>query len=107
MTDQLKELRVSNDAIHNPSELRRRIKDEGYLFFKRLQDPEKLRALRRRMLTVIQAGGWIVADSDPMDGIADISRQCTEGDVGYTDVYHEVYPTSPSGQWSGVPTKDY
>jgi hypothetical protein len=26
-----------------------------------------------------------------MDGIANVAAQCTEGDIGYTDVYHEVY----------------
>lgn len=91
MDDQLKELRVSNDAMNDPVELRRRMDDEGYLFFKQLQSPEKLRTLRREMLTVMQAGGWLVAGTDPIDGIADISRQCTEGDLEYTDVYHEVY----------------
>jgi hypothetical protein len=91
MPDQLKELRVSNDAMNDPAGLRRRIAEEGYLFFKRLQDPDKLWALRREMLTVMQQGGWLVAGTDPLDGIADISARCTEGDLGYTDVYHEVY----------------
>ena len=91
MNEQLKELRISNDAINDSQELRRRIADEGYLFFKRLQPPDKLRALRREMLTVMQQGGWLVHDTDPLDGIANIAAQCTEGDLGYTDVYHEVY----------------
>lgn len=91
MTAQLKPLRVSNDAINDPEELRHRIKDEGYVFFKKLQQPDKLLALRREMLTTIQKGGWLLPDTDPMDGIADPSRQCTEGDMEYTDVYHEVY----------------
>ncbi|NJN84871.1 MAG: phytanoyl-CoA dioxygenase family protein, partial [Caldilineaceae bacterium] len=33
----------------------------------------------------------MVAGTDPMLGIADVGAQCTEGDAGYTDVYHEVY----------------
>jgi hypothetical protein len=91
MSEELKELRVSNDAMDDPDELRRRIADEGYLFFKRLQDPDKLWRLRREMLTVMQQGGWLVAGTDPVDGIANISAQCTEGDLAYTDVYHEIY----------------
>ena len=91
MTAQLKPLTVSNDAINDQQELRRRIEDDGYVFFKRLQAPDKLLALRREMLTTMQKGGWLVAGTDPMDGIADISRQCTEGDMGYTEVYHEIY----------------
>ena len=91
MREELKEFRVSNDAMNDPEELRRRIADEGYLFFKRLQPPDKLLALRREMLTVIQRGGWLVPGTDPMDGIAQISAQCTEGDLAYPLVYHEVY----------------
>jgi ectoine hydroxylase-related dioxygenase (phytanoyl-CoA dioxygenase family) len=91
MAETLRELRVSNDAQNDPEELRRRLDDEGYLFFKHLQNPDKLRALRREMLTVMQRGGWLIAGTDPMDGIADVTRQCTEGDPEYTDVYHEVY----------------
>ena len=105
MADQYKEFRVSNDAMDDPEELQRRIQDEGYLFFRKLQDPDKLLELRREMLTVIQAGGWLVAGTDPMDGIADISRQCTEGNSEYTDVYHEVYKLEAfhrSGHWPEV-----
>lgn len=101
----LKELRVSNDAMNDPGELRLRIAEEGYLFFKKLQDPGKLWALRKEMLTTIQAGGWLVAGTDAMDGIADISTQCTEGDSEYTDVYHEVYKLEAfhrSGHWPEV-----
>ena len=103
--EQLKELRVSNDAMNDPEELRHRISEEGYLFFKRLQNPDKLWALRREMLTTMQEGGWLVADTDPMDGIADISTQCTEGDPEYTNVYHEVYKLEAfhrSGHWHEV-----
>jgi len=105
MTELLKELRVSNDAMNNPEELRHRISEEGYLFFKKLQAPDKLRALRREMLTTMQEGGWLVAGTDPMDGIADISTQCTEGDAEYTNVYHEVYKLEAfhrSGHWPEV-----
>ena len=101
----LKELRVSNDAMNDPGELRHRISEEGYVFFKKLQDPDKLWALRREMLTTMQEGGWLVAGTDPMDGIADISTQCTEGDPEYTSVYHEVYKLEAfhrSGHWSEV-----
>ena len=101
----VKELRISNDAMNNPQELRHRLSEEGYLFFKRLQDPDKLWALRREMLTTMQEGGWLVAGTDPMDGIANISAQCTEGDSEYTDVYHEVYKLEAfhrSGHWHEV-----
>ena len=91
MSDDWSELRVSNDAFHDAEELRRRLADDGYVFFRQLQDPEKLLELRREMLTAMQAGGWLVAGTDPLDGIANLDARCTEGDVKYTDVYHQVY----------------
>ena len=105
MDEQLKELKVSNDAMDDPQELRRRIEDEGYLFFKRLQDPDKLWNLRGQIMDVIREGGWLVPGTDPIDGIADPSKACTEGDIGYTDVYHEVYKLQAfhqSGHWHEV-----
>ena len=91
MTDEIKELRVSNDAINDRDELQRRIADEGYLFFKRLQNPDKLWELRREMMSTIQRVGWLIAGTDPMDGIADITMRYTEGDNEYTAGYAEVY----------------
>jgi len=91
MSEELKVLRVSNEAMDDPAELRRRMAAEGYLFFKQLQDPDKLRDLRREMMSTIQKAGWLVAGTDPMDGIADIRAQCTEGDNAYSAGYAEVY----------------
>lgn len=91
LDDNWKELRVSDDARAAPEELRRRLDEDGYLFFRGLQDRERLRALRREMLAVLQKGGWLAPGTDPMDGIADLEARCTEGDIEYTEVYHEVY----------------
>jgi hypothetical protein len=91
MADDPRELRVSNEAMDDAEELRRRMLDEGYLFFRRLQNPDRLLALRRDMMAVMKRGGWLAAGSDPDDGIANLSARCTEGDPEYTDVYHEIY----------------
>ena len=99
------ELRVSNDAFDDPAEIRRRMDAEGYLFFKGLQDKDKLMSLRKDMLTVMMEGGWLVAGTDPVDGIADITKQCTEGDVEYTNVYRHVQAVESfhrSGHWPEV-----
>lgn len=85
------EFRVSNDALDDTEELRCRIGNDGYLFFRQLQNPDKLLALRREMLGVMQQGGWLVSGTDPIEGIANIDARCTEGDPEYTNVYHEVY----------------
>ncbi len=101
----IKELRVSNDAMDDPSELRRRMADEGYLFFKQLQNPDKMRALRQEMMATIQRVGWLIGDTDPMDAIADVTKQCTEGDLGYSAGYGEVYKLNAfhrSAHWPEV-----
>jgi ectoine hydroxylase-related dioxygenase (phytanoyl-CoA dioxygenase family) len=90
MAEDVRELRVTNDARHDPVELRRRLSEDGYVFLKRLQDPDGLLALRRQIMGVLQKSGWLVAGTDPMDGIADLDHRCTEGDPEYHDVYHRV-----------------
>ncbi len=91
MSDNIKQLRISNDAMDDPLELQRRIADEGYLFFRRLVNPDKMLELRREMMSVIQQVGWLIAGTDPMRGIADINMRYTEGDNEYTAGYAEVY----------------
>lgn len=91
MTQDIKELRVSNDALDDPAELQRRIADEGYLFFRGLMPQKRLRALRVEMMSAIQAAGWLIAGTDPVDGIADINMRYTEGDREYSAGYAQVY----------------
>ena len=43
MMSEYQELRISNDIMEDAEALRERIDGEGYLFFKRLQKPEKTR----------------------------------------------------------------
>ena len=105
MSDTLKEFRVSNDALDDGPELRRRIAGEGYLFFRGLQDAGRMLALRGDMLSVIAEAGWLVPGTDPADGIAYPPRACTEGDPEYTGVYSAVYKLESfhrSGHWPEV-----
>ncbi len=107
MAQEIREFRISNDAIDEPAELQRRIADEGYLFFKRMQDPDKMWELREVMMTRIQEAGWLLPDTDPVDGIADVSKQCTEGDLEYTAGYGHVYKLEAfhrAGHWPEVTT---
>ncbi len=105
MTRTAGEFRVSNDALDDEGELRRRLEAEGYLFFRKLQDGDKLRSLRRDITRVLMQGGWLVEGTDPLEGIARIEAQCTEGDIEYTAVYHEMYKLESfhrSGHWPEV-----
>ena len=88
--------------MNDPEELQRRIADEGYLFFKRLVSPDRVWDLRREMMSMIQDVGWLIAGTDPMDGIADINMRYTEGDNEYSAGYSEVYKIENfhrSGHW--------
>jgi len=60
ISDNLPELRSSNDARDEVAELLQRLDEDGSLYFRRLLDPDRLLNLRREMLTVMQAGGCIV-----------------------------------------------
>ena len=48
------EMRVSNDALNDSEELRRRIARNGYLFFRGLLDAEPVWNLRLRTLEVLR-----------------------------------------------------
>src|SRR5438105_2993927 len=105
MAVSFQEFRVSNDAINDSEELQRRIDAEGYLFIRSLQDPDELGALRRDILGVCRKGGWLREDTDLMAGIAETSRRCTEGDLEYAQVYHEIYKLQSfqqAGHWPEV-----
>jgi ectoine hydroxylase-related dioxygenase (phytanoyl-CoA dioxygenase family) len=90
MAEEWREFRVSNDARGDTGELRRRISDEGYLFFRALVDPEAVIALRRDIMKVLAAEGWLCEGTEPLEGIVDLSRRCTEGDLPYSRVYNKV-----------------
>lgn len=101
----LRRLRESNDALDDPEEIRRRVADDGYVFIRGLQDRDKLLSLRHDVMTVMMDGGWLVNGTNVMDGIAELSTRCTEGDGEYTDVYHRVYSLESfhrSGHWPEV-----
>jgi hypothetical protein len=101
----MKEFRVSNDALDQPDELRRRLADEGYLFLKKLQNPDRVLSLRRDVMQLLMEVGWLVDGTDPMDGIARIDAQCTEGDPEYIAGYHQIYRLQSfheAGHWPEV-----
>jgi hypothetical protein len=90
MAAEITPFRVSNDAVGDAPELRRRLDREGYLFLHRLVDPAPLWDLRVQLLGVLRDGGWLRAGSDLIDGVADVAKKCAEGDVEYIAVYRNV-----------------
>ena len=71
--------RVSNDALSDLRELRRRLDDDGYLFLRRFQNADTLRDLRLQILQRIgRCSDWVLPGSDLADGRVDGSKACTE-----------------------------
>lgn len=64
--DAFGELRPSNDLLDDPEALRARMADEGYLFFRRLIDPEIVLAARREILLKYAIVGEIDAINHPL-----------------------------------------
>lgn len=105
MSTEFQEFRVSNDAMEDAEELRRRMDAEGYLFFRALQDAGKLWALRKDILGVLRSAGWLREGTELADGIAERARRCTEGDLEYARVYHRLYQLESfhqAGHWPEV-----
>lgn len=102
----LQPFRVSNDALGDPAELRRRFADEGYLFLRRFQDPDKLRQLRCDILEAVdKASDWIVPGSTLEEGRVDPEKACTEGNGEYSEVYQHVQKVRSmhaAGHWPEV-----
>ncbi|MGB8355964.1 MAG: phytanoyl-CoA dioxygenase family protein [Chthoniobacteraceae bacterium] len=57
--------------LDDPVALRRRAKQDGYLFFKRFLPAEPLLELRRQMLELCAQRGWLAEGHDLMDGMVD------------------------------------
>lgn len=90
MATRISEFRVSNDALQNAEELRRRIVTEGYIFIRRLVRPDPLLELRQHILTVLAESGWLVPGTGVLEGIADVTKKCAEGDPEYLAAYRNV-----------------
>ena len=80
----------STEALGDSDELRRRLRQDGYLFLRGLQDRTALSEVRMQVLATVERAGWMLPGSSPADGRVDAALACTEGDRAYADVYHEV-----------------
>lgn len=80
---------VSNAILPDHDALRERMREDGYLFFQRLLDPEEIFAIRKDILTVFRDKGW-VNKNDMMDGIAS-AIPTVEGEPEFFEAHDEVY----------------
>jgi ectoine hydroxylase-related dioxygenase (phytanoyl-CoA dioxygenase family) len=66
----IRPLRESNDALDAPAVLRRRLQEEGYVFFRGVLLREQVLAARREMMGRLEAEGLLDPDHDPIEGFA-------------------------------------
>jgi ectoine hydroxylase-related dioxygenase (phytanoyl-CoA dioxygenase family) len=83
------DMTASNDLLADGDALRARLEDEGYLYFQGLLDRGRVLALRRDILEVLGARGWI-AGGDKLDDAEAIGMPVREGDEEYFAAYDEL-----------------
>jgi hypothetical protein len=89
------ELVDSTPLLVRPTELLARAEEDGYLFFRGLLDRDRVLDLRRQMMDVVAAHGWLVEGTDPMDGVADVAA------------FDRVDPVAAAFCGTGVPIEAY
>ena len=81
----------STDVNNNGSELRKRMKRDGYLFIRRLLPTEALESLRLKLLEIAREAGWVKKDAPLEQAIADLNGFCVEPEPEYNKVYIRMY----------------
>ena len=86
----LREFTPANHLLDRPEELRAQLDRDGYLFFRGLLPRDEVMDLRWAIMERCAAAGWLVAGTDPMNGIADPSKACVEPEPAFLEVYREI-----------------
>ena len=81
---------VANDALGDAAEIKRRMERDGYLFFRQLIEPAVVGDLRRQVLAVCRAGGWLAEGAPLAEGVANLTALCTEPEPEYFRVYNSI-----------------
>ncbi len=82
---------VESDPSASAADLQARIDEAGYLFFRRLLPPDMVLEVRRDVLELCAAAGWLDPAHDLMDAVVASGMQPTsEGKPEYMAVYRKV-----------------
>jgi hypothetical protein len=82
-------MRVSNDLLGEPGALRQRLDEDGYLYLRRVLDPDKVMALRKQVLLTLADHGWVRRHPLLMKGFC-TTTPVREIDEAYLTVYDDV-----------------
>src|SRR5438093_2453702 len=80
----------SSPGEEPPDTLRARMDAEGYLFVRRLVDPEAIFRVRHDVLAICARAGWLAPGTDPDQGIAAPGVRFVAGQPEFMQVYDEV-----------------
>ena len=81
----------STSVIDDPSELRQRMRRDGFLFLRGLLPTDKLSELRFSFLAIAHNHGWVKKNALIDEAIADQNGFCVEPTPEYMDVYRHMY----------------
>ena len=79
----------SNDLVHDPCALLRRLQDDGYLFLRDILPRDDVIGLRRQILEICSEAGWLRPGTDPLDGLCD-REPILESDPEFAPVYARI-----------------
>ena len=81
----------STEVQGDGAELNRRMAQHGYLFVRQLLPADLLETLRKQLLELAAAGGWVSTEAPLEEAIADLNGFCVEPQPDYNEVYHRMY----------------
>ena len=85
----MKPFKESNSLLNDPPGLRKRLRDDGYLFLSSILPKEEVVNLRHQILEICEEAGWLRPGSNFIDG--QIERApITERDDEYVPVYAQI-----------------
>ena len=79
----------SNDLLDDPVALRKRMRDEGYLFLRDFLPRKEVLGLRRQIAGICRDAGWLIEGSDPILGLTN-RPWMREGAAEWKPVYAKV-----------------
>lgn len=85
---------IESDPQASEAELKARMQEYGYLFFRKLVPAEVILEVRRAVLEICSEAGWLDPKADLMDAIVSPTMKPTqEGKADYAAVYRKVLQT--------------
>ena len=81
----------STDIAGDGDALRARMAEDGYLFVRGLLPRAEVMAVRRQLLEIAAAGGWLKAGAPVEDGIAEPAAACKDPEPRYLETFRPMW----------------